>query len=486
METIALSLVSHTNVGKTTLARTLLRRDVGTVFDQAHVTDVNEAHTLVETADAQLVLWDTPGFGDTARLLGRLRHHGNPLGWFLHQVWDRLRERALWCSQEALRNIRNDADVVLYLVSAAEHPDDAGYVALELELLGWLERPVIVLLNQTGPDDLDQGELLAEWGAATRRFAHVRGLLSLDAFVRCWVQETTLLERVGEVLPVIKRPAMSAVIRAWNAQRMATFAEVIELLAKTLAETAADREVVPRGLSSGAARRRAMSSLADRLALRQRDALETLLELHELEGRAAARVRESLADFAVANLSPVGVKGGALWGGLVSGAATGLTAEVLSGGLTLGGGLILGALAGAVGGAGLARGYQLATSAGEPAVTWQADALLSLATRLVMIYLSVAQFGRGRGEVDDDLLVHAETDSNPWRAAVEAALSARSKTLGGALKDVSDAAARGPGEGRAAAHHEAAEGLSRQVGATLRDVLLQRYPEAAGLLAHNG
>ena len=36
---VTLSLVSHTNVGKTTLARTLLRQDVGEVRDQAHVTE---------------------------------------------------------------------------------------------------------------------------------------------------------------------------------------------------------------------------------------------------------------------------------------------------------------------------------------------------------------------------------------------------------------------------------------------------------------
>ena len=72
-EQLTLSLVSHTNVGKTTLARTLLRRDVGEILDQAHVTDVSEAHTMVESADARLVLWDTPGFGDTARLLKRLK-----------------------------------------------------------------------------------------------------------------------------------------------------------------------------------------------------------------------------------------------------------------------------------------------------------------------------------------------------------------------------------------------------------------------------
>ena len=44
-----MSLVSHTNVGKTTLARTLLRRDVGEVLDQAHVTEVSEGYTLIES-----------------------------------------------------------------------------------------------------------------------------------------------------------------------------------------------------------------------------------------------------------------------------------------------------------------------------------------------------------------------------------------------------------------------------------------------------
>ena len=71
--TLSLSLVSHTNVGKTTLARTLLGRDVGEVRDEAHVTASADAHPLVETAAGdRLLLWDTPGFGDSVRLARRL------------------------------------------------------------------------------------------------------------------------------------------------------------------------------------------------------------------------------------------------------------------------------------------------------------------------------------------------------------------------------------------------------------------------------
>jgi predicted GTPase len=81
-EAVDLSLVSHTNVGKTSLMRTLLRKDIGEVADRPHVTEAAEAHVLVTSAPGEeLRLWDTPGFGDSARLLKRLQASGNPLGW---------------------------------------------------------------------------------------------------------------------------------------------------------------------------------------------------------------------------------------------------------------------------------------------------------------------------------------------------------------------------------------------------------------------
>ena len=44
---VSLSLVSHTNAGKTTLARTLLGQDIGEVRDAPHVTEFADVHTLV-------------------------------------------------------------------------------------------------------------------------------------------------------------------------------------------------------------------------------------------------------------------------------------------------------------------------------------------------------------------------------------------------------------------------------------------------------
>ena len=81
---INLSLISHTNVGKTTLARTLLERNVGEVRDAPHVTATAEPHAMIETPEGDVLrLWDTPGFGDSARLAKRLAQSGNPIGWFL-------------------------------------------------------------------------------------------------------------------------------------------------------------------------------------------------------------------------------------------------------------------------------------------------------------------------------------------------------------------------------------------------------------------
>ena len=150
-QTVSLSLVSHTNVGKTTLARTLLGRDVGEVRDAPHVTEFAEVHTMLESAQGdRLQLWDTPGFGDSVRLMRRLRQAENPIGWFISEVWDRWRDRPFWAAQQALKNVRDEADVLLYLLSAAETPEAAGYVAPEMELLAWTGKPVVVLLNQLG------------------------------------------------------------------------------------------------------------------------------------------------------------------------------------------------------------------------------------------------------------------------------------------------------------------------------------------------
>jgi hypothetical protein len=182
---IALSLVSHTNAGKTTLARTLLRADVGEVRDAPHVTEFAEVQTMMATPEGErLLLWDTPGFGDSVRLAKRLRQSSQPIGWFLSQVWDRWRDRPFWASQQAMRNLRDEADVMLYLVNAAESPEAAGYIAPEMELLAWVGKPVIALLNQLGPPGapaLEAAEL-ARWRSHLAAHSAVKAVAAARRF----------------------------------------------------------------------------------------------------------------------------------------------------------------------------------------------------------------------------------------------------------------------------------------------------------------
>src|SRR5215467_16287378 len=221
---VDLTLISHTNVGKTTLARTLLRRDIGEVRDRAHVTDLAESDVLIESPEGDsLVLWDTPGFGDSARLLRRLQQAGQPVGWFLSQVWDRVADRPFWCGQQAVRNARDSSDVILYVANASEQPSSTAYVDIEMNILEWLGKPVILLLNQLGPPRGGaylQTEL-KEWETQTVRHPCVHAVLPFDAFARCWVQEGTLLGHVQRVLPAGKRATFERLREAWKQRNLA-------------------------------------------------------------------------------------------------------------------------------------------------------------------------------------------------------------------------------------------------------------------------
>lgn len=440
--TIAMSLVSHTNVGKTTLARTLLRRDIGEVRDAEHVTFAAEGHKLAESAAGdRLELWDTPGFGDSVRLAARLAQSASPIGWFLGEVWDRVRDRAFWSTQRAVRNVIERADVVLYLVDASDTPGDIAVIDAELRVLDLLHKPVIVLLNRLGAPRpaADQAAGIAVWRARLAGRPCVRQVLALDAFTRCWVQEGSLLQAVAGVLPDELGPAFARLQATWLARGQATWQSAVQVLARRLARAALDREAVTEadwsarlmdvGASLGlrkrgvrTAREQAMQRLAERLAADVRTSTDALIRLHGLGGHATDEVLAALADhFALSQ--PLDEGKAALWGGMASGALAGLTADLASGGLTLGGGLLAGGIAGALGAAGLARGYNRVRGVDTPTLAWSDAALDNQARAALLGYLAVAHFGRGRGDWT------AAEQPRFWATAVDATLASHSEAL---------------------------------------------------------
>lgn len=479
-DAVSLSLISHTNAGKTTLARTLLGRDVGEVRDAPHVTVEATPYPLVRTEHGDLLtLWDTPGFGDSVRLAHRLRQAGNPIGWFLGEVWDRYRDRALWLSQLAVRNVAEQADVVLYLVNAAEEPADAGYLAPELEVLEWVGKPVLVLLNQTGrPRERDvEAADAARWRAAIAGAPHVRGVLAFDAFARCWVQEFTLFDAIAPLVPQgSKRAAFERLSAAWRGLRLAEFDRSMAVLAGPIARAAADRVALPAeplgarlggsiGLPNPAraqARTDAAEGMSARLAGDLRQGADELIAIHRLEGRAADAVLERVAGDLHID-APLDEGRTAALGGVVSGALTGLGADLVAGGLTFGAGMVAGAIVGALGGAGLARGVNVFRGRSDAALRWEDEFLDGLVTSSLLRYLAVAHYGRGRG-------AWTEGEYPPhWRPMVVEAVVDERERLAGLWAGLREA---GADDGRMRGE------LDRVLRALALDLLERLYPGA--------
>lgn len=407
---IALSLISHTNIGKTTLARTLLRKDIGLVADRAHVTLENQKYTVLETEDGEsLQLWDTPGFPNCQKILSRLQGAKNPIVRILTEVWDRFRDRPSWCAQQAVLNVQREADVVLYLVNAAEEPSMAGYIAPELQLLEWVGKPVVVLLNQTGPpkDRQDQERLEQPWKDYFARYGFVRGVHSLDAFSRCWVQEGILFETIHSLLPPDDRQRMARLFAAWKKANLTLFHAAMERWA-VLVSRAARARVLTKGDGSSmeAQKQRAVDSLLKDLVNEVGATTKAVIALHGLEGDAIGVIQARMEHVEVlrggqsrgeATLSGTAI--GGIGGALTSGAYAGLHLDAATGGVSMGlftvAGAVVGGVLGFFGGEVWAErqaGHQ------QTPVMWSDDYLDLLFQDVIIRYLAVAHFGRGQGQ----------------------------------------------------------------------------------------
>ncbi|MDJ0841788.1 MAG: 50S ribosome-binding GTPase [Acidobacteriota bacterium] len=393
-ESIVLSLISHTNIGKTTLTRTLLRRDVGEVRDATHVTEESERFVMLEAEGDTLILWDTPGFGPVGKLLKRLKQEGGAVGWLMHEVVDRVFDRALYSSLEAAKNVRAEADVVLYLVNAREEPEDAGYVEGELQLLDALGKPVIMILNQVPGESMTAaGEAREHWRKSYEKHACLKDVLLLDAFTRTWLQELRMLDAVSPLLPESRQKVLARLRTRFVAERRATF-EACAGSAGEILWFAAHQSPDPEDKGEP---KRLFARLLSELQTRLDDYLDLLTRRHGLEAEGRAQLEADIEQV-------TGLVGGkmeeertGLIAGAVTSAGTGLIADILSGGMTFGGGMILGFLGGYLGGFSFAKAMNFINRKG--AVVWKTEALSHFYSLLLSYYLLAALHGRGKGKL---------------------------------------------------------------------------------------
>ncbi|MCB1065707.1 MAG: DUF3482 domain-containing protein [Verrucomicrobiae bacterium] len=428
-DTVVLSLISHTNAGKTTLLRTLLRQDVGEIADRAHVTVESKVYPLIQTDDesATLELWDTPGFGaNLAKLSERLRQQKNPIGWMMHQIWDRHQDASLFHSQEALRNVQNHADIVLYVVDMSQKPEQVGYVDAEMEVLSLMGKPVIVVLNQTGsPEPAAAREREESIRKLLDRYPVARHVLTLDAFTRCWVQEHHLLDLVCELIEDSKKKKTAKrLTEAWTRGQLEVFGQSVDLFAKLFAESVTDNEAFLHANFLGRVKQmldkearhgefdRLQQAMYERLRERTENTVNQLITLHGIDGTTARKFSEAAREQFSATGGKVDEMLASIGGGALTGLVGGVVLDLASHGISFGSGAAIGAILGGATSYALAKGYNL-TQGDSQTVRWTEAHFRDQVRFSLLLYLAVAHFGRGRGRWQD-----APQDPEHWAELV--------------------------------------------------------------------
>lgn len=278
--------------------------------------------------------------------------------------------QGLWSAGPAakspLARLREDTDAVLLLTRPG---------AAEPAWLAALERPMVVLVDTPEAEP---------------------PRLSLHSRADGWLAEGRLLNALDAALP--GDPRLPRLRQAWVAQQRARLDAGAQLLADSLARIAATHQAVADEgfLARRAEADSARAALSAALNAEWRACEERLVTLRgDSTGAGATALAPGPASSAPAAVSAqlrgrLGEGRAALMGGVVTGALAGLKADVLSGGLTMGAGLVAGGLLGALGAAGMAKGLNVVRGTDRSFAAWDGAALTPITQGLLQRYLVLA------------------------------------------------------------------------------------------------
>ena len=196
---INVAVVGHTNAGKTSLIRTLLRDDqFGTIDDAAGTTRSVEKSVIFAGDDAVLNLFDTPGFEDSSALLQTLEKLSKTVD--AKFPADLLRslisqaEKFPEFEQEikVLRQSLN-SDVLLYIIDVREPL--LGKYSDEVEILSKTGKPILPVFNFIAGNS----EALMRWREQMARF-NLHAALEFDTVAFDFEAEKRLYQKLQSLL----------------------------------------------------------------------------------------------------------------------------------------------------------------------------------------------------------------------------------------------------------------------------------------------
>ena len=336
---VNIAVVGHTNTGKTSLIRTLLRSEsFGTVADGAGTTRHVERATLAAAGRDIVALFDTPGLEDSSALLavldkGRAEGPRQRIEEFLGHL-----DQHPAFNQEA-KVLRQGlaSDALLYVVDVRTAPLEK--YRDEISILGKLGKPILPVFNFV----TDHPAQLAAWRElmishnlhAALEFDTVA--FDFEAEKRLYQKLQGVLESRYEQLQVL----IDARARAWQ-----TLCEAaVRRVAALVADTATHRVAADSDRSEAAAR------LRDDIRNLEQACLRDLLQLFDFSPTDVALMELPVSDgawqldlFSPNTLRLFGLNAGS---SALTGAAAGAGIDLMLGGLSLGAATALGAAVGA-------------------------------------------------------------------------------------------------------------------------------------------
>ncbi|SEH96159.1 small GTP-binding protein domain-containing protein [Pseudomonas asplenii] len=408
---LKLAVVGHTNVGKTSLLRTLTR-DVGfgEVSHRPSTTRHVEGARLSVDGEPLLELYDTPGLEDAIALLDYLERLDRPG----ERLDGPARVNRFLDGSEARQRFEQEAKVLrqllasdagLYVIDARE-PVLAKYRD-ELSVLASCGKPLLPVLNFVS----SAAQREPDWREALARLG-LHALVRFDSVAPPEDGERRLYESLALLLEG-SRVQLERLVRDLEAQRLARRQSAQRLIAELLIDCAACRRQVA---GDATAETSAIAELRQAVRQREQRCVEALLTLYAFRTNDAAASDLPLLDgrwgddlFNPETLKQLGVKVGS---GIAAGAAAGAGVDLLVGGLTLGAAALAGAIAG--GALQTARGYGgrlLGKLKGKRELTVDDSVLRLLALRQRQLLLAL----EARGHAALDSITVATPVDKSWR-----------------------------------------------------------------------
>ncbi len=372
-------------------------------------------------------------------------------------------------------------------------PRDALLVTLQrgsevdtvLPLLRELAAPLLILVRQPALHVPAGAALHAREHeseiATCRTRAAAAGLdaevLGFDSFARCWMQQPVLLDAIGRSLPATKREGFARLAETQRQYHRERFTEAMAAIVQQLGEAAGDVEPVrtaPASLTrlirpserqaDAQARSEATAALAERLRAGAHRTQATLLRLHGLDASAGGVVDAIFESHLIRHSAPVNTRDAGM-AGAATGAATGASVDLITGGLTLGAAALLG---GVIGGSAALVGAawkNRATPGGTATVQASDDMLHALLQAALLAYFDAVH--REPGEATPSHAADAAPAVHEWSARLETVLAQHREKLDALWLQT-----------RQAAQPAARDALNQEVQAITREVLHAMYPAA--------